>query len=434
MNETQSMPQTGARRTILGIPLPWAITILGAVSLCALTSNLFSFGVFFKPIAADLGWSRSAISGALSFRMIVTALLMIPFTVLSDRYGPRLVVVPSVLVLGAAVALTGTVNSLWQLYVVQGVLIGLATGVPNVIVLTTVAKWHTRRSGLALGITSAGGGLGSIVFPLLSNRLIEIVGWRSGLFVLGAVIAIVGVSSSLLLRNPVSWLESGAERKTAGTKGTAFDVWKELPRYTRQPVFLSLAVMFLLFATTFGMLNNHFVNYATDVGVTAAVAAVMVSAMGLASLTGRLSSGLLSDRFGVRNSLVACFAVVVVGIALLTWNASIGIMWVAVAFLGLGQGGELPLVPAIVGERYGKERLTTVTGMVQTFVMVGSALGPYVGGAIFDWTGSYFWALLLLAGMAFTSLILAWRLGSATDGLQTETTNVGQAQTGWGPK
>lgn len=413
MNGTRVASQLDTSRSFLGIPLPWAITIMATVLMWVFTTNLYSFGVFFKPMAADMGWSRAVLSGAFSLRMIITAIVTVPMAMLCDRYGPRRVVVPSLIVLGSAVALMGMVNSIWQLYAVQGALIGIAMPGPYVILLTTVGKWHNKRSGLAMGITSGGAALGSIIFPLLSSYLVEAVGWRSGLIALGAIAVAVGLFPAAFLRSPAIGYEGAGGVRADNASGGALDMWRDLPRYMRQPLFLSISIMFFLFGITYNLFIAHFVNYATDVRVTSVVAAAMVSAMGLSSLAGRLASGLLSDNFGVRSSLVLCFGMVAVGIVLLLWNASVGMMWVGAALFGLGQGGELPLVPAVLRERYGKDRLTTMTGVVQTFVMAGGGLGPYFGGAMFDWTGTYSWALAVVSGMAAASLLLAWRLGPA---------------------
>ncbi len=133
-----------------------------------------------------------------------------------------------------------------------------------------------------------------------------------------------------------------------------------------------------------------------------------------------LSWGGLSDRIGMRNSLVIVFVLTVIGLALLAWGGSTAVMWVAVAVFGLGMGGEMPLVPALVGERYGKERLSTMTGAIFVFALVGTAGGPYFGGAIFDWAGSYFWALAGSAAMVTGSLSITLRLGPAPQGLERQ--------------
>ncbi len=394
--------------------MPWAMTIMAALSMIAFAAIFYSFGVFFKPMANEFDFSRSAVSITVLIRAMTSAVLVLPAGALTDKYGPRWIVVPALLLYGTSFVLTGRIDSLWQLYLVQGLLMGIATAGPWMATITTVGKWHTKKAGLAMGITAVGAALGSVIFPSLSSLLIEAMGWRDAWAVLGIIVVSLGVPTALFLRNPGGRRKEPEVRSAQGGRTDLLSAWRLFLSYIRQPIFQSITIMFLLFYFSAALIQSHFVNYATDMRIAAVVAAAMASVMGLSSLAGRLTMGALSDIFGVRSSLAICFAVTIMGLALMAWGASMAMIWVAVALYGLGQGGEIPLVPAVVAEHYGKERLSTISGMVAVFTMASTAFGAYSGGAIFDWTGGYFWAFVIMIAMVATSLVMALRLGTAS--------------------
>ena len=138
------------------ISVPWVIVILAALLLLIANVNSNTFGVFFKPIAEELGWSRGAVAGAMAIRSIIAGVFALPMGYLADRYGPRRVLLACFLSLGVGFLLYSRVTSMWQLYLIQGLLMGIAISSPFVCVMSTVVKWHTKRPGLVLGMASAG--------------------------------------------------------------------------------------------------------------------------------------------------------------------------------------------------------------------------------------------------------------------------------------
>jgi len=150
MQEMQQGDGKSQARTFLGISFPWIIVLIGVLLLMLVNVNSNTFGVFFKPIAGEFGWSRSAVSTALAIRSLLAAVFVVPMGYWSDRYGPRRVVLPCFLLLGVSMILIAKVSALWQLYLVQGLCVGVASSGPFVCVISTVAKWHVRRPGLAL--------------------------------------------------------------------------------------------------------------------------------------------------------------------------------------------------------------------------------------------------------------------------------------------
>lgn len=390
------------------IPSPWIIVILSAMLLMCSGIYSYTFGVFFKPIAGEFEWSRAVMSGAYAIRSLVVAAFVVPVGYLADRYGPRKVLLPCFLLLGISMIASVSVSTIWQLFLVQGLGIGIGCSGPFVCVTSTVVKWHEKRRGLALGIATAGTGLSSIIFPLVAANLIEVQGWRFAISVIGAIILAIGIPASLFMKDPPDLLK---QKSTSGitTRRGLFEGWRLLPQFLKNPVFLALMLMFLLFNAVGNMLFNHLVNYATDIGIATLAAAAMMSAMGVASTTGRLGMGAISDRIGTKADASICCILLAISYVLLISKVPV-LMWVAVVLFGIGYGGSVPLIAAIMGERVGIEKLAMATGVSTMGAFIGAALGPWLGGLIFDISGNYLWALILSVVFSIVALIIILRL------------------------
>jgi MFS family permease len=409
MNKSQGSGNKPANK-FPGISFPWLIVALSALLMLSYNVYVNTFGVFFKPIAEDFGWSRAAMSGAYTIRCLVGAALVVPVGYLADRYGPRRVLLPSFILVGAGMMAIAYVTTLWQFYLVQGLGIGVGLAGPFVCIMSTVAKWHKTRRGLALGIAAAGSGLSSILFPPVATKLIEAVDWQFAILILGILVLVIGVSASFFIKDPPNEIKRPLPGKTS-ISHAPFTIWDSLLQFPRSPAFLAIIILYAFVGLAGNVLMNHLVNYATDIGLTALVAAGMMSAIGIASTSGRFFMGTISDKIGSRRDAAICCFLMAVAFILLISKAD-GLMWVAAVLFGIGYGGCAPLIPAIMVELVGTEELSKLTGIVLMGFFLGSALGPWLAGFIFDISGSYFWALLLAAGVSLAAVIIALRLPS----------------------
>lgn len=286
---------------------------------------------------------------------------------------------------------------------------GVGLSAPFVCLMATVAKWHKTKPGLALGITSAGTGLSSVIFPPIAAMLIESMGWQYAMIVLGLVTIIVAVPASIFIKDPP--LVEEQRSVVPNEHKSPFTVWRIFPGLLKNRVFLAVVLVFLLFYITCNLLLVHLVNYVTDMGISPIIAASMMSVMGIVGTLSRFGMGIISDRIGTKTDTAVCCATVILSLILLIFKIPV-LIWISVALFGIGYGGMAPLIPAIIGDHFGWERLSTLTGAAMVGANLGAAIGPWMGGFIFDVSSSYFWALAVCAALTIVALVIVLRMPS----------------------
>jgi len=181
----------------------YIIVICGFLILTMTYSAQYCFGVFFKPILSEFGWTRAVTSGAFSLSQILSGLAGIPMGMLTDRFGPRIVLSLCGLLLGLGLILMSRVTTIGHLYLFYGLMVGVGTG--SIVPLTsTAARWFTRRRTLMTGIVVAGIGMGAVIGPPVSDRLISIYNWHTAYLILGCAVLIVIMASAQFLRRDPS--------------------------------------------------------------------------------------------------------------------------------------------------------------------------------------------------------------------------------------
>jgi OFA family oxalate/formate antiporter-like MFS transporter len=373
------------------------VAMLGAF-LAAGTSQLY-LSIMLKPLADDLGWSRTATTVAITIGTVLGGLLS-PFVGrLADRYGPRLLATLGALILTVTYFGLAGMTELWEFYVIYIVGRGLTTSMlSGVVPFTAAANWFRRMRGRALGLIAMCVPLGGSALSLVGQLIIEGPGWRTVFLVFGitSLVLLVLPAALILRRRPeeMGLLPDGALPSAEALAGG--------PRPRRGDEFgwtlgeaLHTPALWLLgaAATVAAMANTavgfHQVAYYTDVGIAPTEA---VAALSLYALCGALASGLwgwLTERFSERGLAVASVLASAGAILyLLTVRSLAGALIFAVLF-GVTARGGTTLVNIILAQYYGRESFGAISGFMTPFVMVGLGLGPAIGAYGFDLTDSY---------------------------------------------
>jgi MFS family permease len=361
----------------------------------------YAFAVLLKPVSEEYAWSREAVSFAFG-SMTLGAALSAPLAgTLFDRFGPRRICGTCLLVSGSAFASLALFTShLWHLYGVFA-LVGLATpGTSAVVYSRAVASWFDRRRGTALAVVMASAAVGGIVHPTLAATLMRLFGWRRACLILGVLSLVVGVPT--VVRFVREGVTAALHERRSASGAAVRDA-------------LRSRAFWILIAIVFGStvaLNGVIVHLSallTDRGVSSSSAAIVVSALGGASLAGRLLTGWLLDRFAALRVSFVMLAIAAMGTLLLAVAESFGAGVLAAALIGFGTGGEFDVVPYLLSRYFGLRSLSTLYGLNWTAWGLAGAAGPILMGRAFDTTGSYEAVLVGFAAgtLGVATLVLA---------------------------
>ena len=373
----------------------WRVAAASAVGVFVSFASLlvYTFGIFLKPLSEEFGWSREAVSAAFGIAAMTVAACSPGLGYLLDRYPARRVVVPSLIVFGAAFAsLARLTPPIWHLYATFIVLGIVGNGTAQMAYSRTVAGWFERRRGLALALVMAGGAVGAMVLPLVAAQLIARLGWRGAVVVLGTMVVVIGLPAVIgFVREPPR--PPAADRARAAGAAVADGL--------RSRVFwIVVTVLFCASIAQNGAIA-HLAALLTDRGVPASGAALAVSALGAAGLVGRLATGLLLDRYNVRGVWFGLLAIAAAGTLLLARADSLPAGVVAASLIGLGMGGEADVTPFVLSRYFGLRAFSMLYGLTWTFYAIAGAIGPVLMGRAFDLTGSYATLLGQLAAATF---------------------------------
>ena len=358
--------------------------VLGAAfAIIALSiGTLFTLGVFLKPIEEGMGWSRSSIGAVGLLNWLVMGLGGVVAGYLSDRFGTRVVVLVGGALLGLGLVLSSQVTEAWQLYVTFGVLVGAGVSAFYVPLTVLAIRWFDDRRGMAAAIVSAGNGLGIMALSPLSRWLIDELDWRGAFVVLGDLAWLIVIPCALLLKpSPTAAASGWASGRASGTA----PVRQILVSW---PIWAIALTHFACCAAHSGPIF-HLVSHAIDQGVGSMAAASILGASGLSSIVGRVGSGIVADRLGVKRTLIAMLAAQAVLIPVYLAATSEGSLWGLSMVFGVAYGGVMPLYAVLTREYFGEAIMGTAYGWVFFISCIGMGLGSFAGGAIHDALGSY---------------------------------------------
>jgi MFS family permease len=368
---------------------------------------VMSFAVLYLPLVTDLQGSRAEVAAVQSTVLLLGGFSGPLIGWAFDRFGPRRLFQAGGLLAAAAFVVASRADSLAGLLLSYGLVggLGLAAlgGQGNMIV---AALWYPQARGRAIAAVDLGTGFGAFCFIPLAQALVTTVGWRGALLVWTALLVAVVVPLNLLQSLPPSVSERAAEMARPPAVWTVRHAVRSSPFW-----WLSASRFFAAFA--FPVLNTHMVAFAIGHGVTPAAAAAALGSVSLVSLLGRLTTGWLSDRIGRAATLTLMYssAGVAIGcLALLAVTGAHGWLVPYVIFFGMSQGSSGIVAAARAADVFAGTSFGAIYGWMTLALGPGEALGAWLGGLLFDVTGSYLGAFGL-AGVALAAGVLSmWRV------------------------
>jgi MFS transporter, OFA family, oxalate/formate antiporter len=369
-----------------------------------MATPLAAYGVFLPVLAETFGWSRGAVSTALSVNLVLGGLAGLWLGARADRRDPRAMLVLTAALAGTAFALISTVNALWQLYLFVGVMGGVGMSSFYLLSAATIARWFETGRSLALALVLVGFNLAYISAGPLAAGLIAAFGWRAAYAVIGSGCGLMAALAASTVRLPRPWeaarLPHAAIARSPAESGVTFREALADPRQW----YLNLAWLLLGGVTL--MVSVHVVPFARDRGIGLAGASLALTAYGIGAVGGRLAAGALSDRLGTVTTIRAAYVVEMLALVALLWVPSREALLGSLVAFGAGFAASDTMLVKVVPDVFGMRALGAVMGVLSLGWRCGAALGPATAGFLYDLTGSY----LLPFGAGPIAVAASWAL------------------------
>ena len=379
----------------------WVMVALGAFITCIAIGAMFSLAVFLRPITESTGWSSTAVSTAMTLNFLAMGAAGFGWGALSDRIGPRSVVLAGAVLLGLGLFLASRAQSALQFQLAFGLLVGIAVGSFFTPMIAAVMGWITEHRGLAVSLVSVGVGVAPMTMSPFAAWLITQMDWRSAQLVLAVLVWATLVPAALFVRRPPAWEPAAQSIHDSPEEN------RSVGQALRSAPFLVLATTFFACCAAHAGPIFHTVSYAMTCGLAPLAAVTVYSVEGLAGLGGRLALGVAADRLGVKRVLIAGLLIQAFAAGAFVYASRLGEFYAVAAVFGFAYGGVMPLYAVLAREYFGQRILGAVFGAAAMVSSLGMALGPALGGWIFDTFGRYTWMYLGSAAIGLGAVAIA---------------------------
>src|SRR5882672_47483 len=360
----------------------WVIVAIGALMSCVSVGAMMSLAVFLQPITQATGWTRAGVSSAMTLNFLIMGAAGFAWGAVNDRFGTRPVVLAGAVLLGLGLVLASRATSQTQFLLAYGVVVGLSAGSFIVPMMTAVSAWLPNRRSLAVSLVSAGIGVAPMTVSPFAAWLLQNTDWRSAQLTIGLVVWVLLIPAALFVRRTP---RGDTDSQSTATGQPPMAVGAAL----RSTPFIVLAATFFACCATHAGPIFHTISYAMVCGISSIAAVSIYSLEGLAGLGGRIAFGLAGDRFGARRVLMAGLLVQALAAGSFVFANRLGEFYAVAAVFGFAYGGVMPLYAVLARDYFGQQIMGTVLGAAAMVSSLGMAIGPWIGGWLFDTFGSY---------------------------------------------
>lgn len=406
----------------------WTVATGGFLALWGEGYFSYGFSALFKPIASELGFSRAVTSVAASIVRLEGAFEAPIAGWITDRFGPKWIVIFGVLLMSLGLILMNFIGSLWAFYVMWGVIFGtgyiVAVHLP---IDTAISNWFVKKRGTALSTKMVFSGLsGVLVLPLIA-WLITVQGWRPTCLIGGIVMGLIGLPMAwffLKSRRPEYYglLPDGREVKEEALevdrmidRGIEYatevqEVEFTLRQAMRTPAYWLILLTHGIHALAASAINVHCIPFLTDIGIEPLGAAGIMVIMVAASIPSRPIVGFLADRLGrnrLRFLLVGTYLLQCIGFAVFLLNQTASMIYVWFILYGMGMGAGWTLNPPVRARYFGRKAMGSIGGSSMLFLTPIAVAAPIYLGWVHDTTGSYLSGFILITVLLALAVLLA---------------------------
>ena len=379
----------------------WVIVTIIALMQMVGSSIRMAFGVFIYPLSEEFGWSQGSITLAYALSSIVTAMVSPLAGSLGDRFGARKSMMLGCTMFIGGMLLIGVVNQIWQFYLTFGVLLGVAQAIFLVPLIPSAMTWFRRHLGVGMGFLMAAWGLGPALTAPLMGLMIQQLGWRDTFWVTAAGSAVI--MALLILKYSNRPEDRGLEPygallgdPPATRRSRSVDRVKLFTKFMRHTkAYWNLSSIHFLGCVGHAVILVYIVPIAIEEGVSVVVAAGLLTVLSGVSIGTRLATPVLSDYIGPKTVMAVAYVLQGIPVVMLFWTHDVWLFYVFAAVFGIGYGGEAGGFPILNRRYYGQAPVGSAHGFQMLGAGLGMAVGGWIGGIVYDFTGTYNIALVI---------------------------------------
>ena len=350
-----------------------------------------TYAVFLLPLEREFGWARSQLTSVYSAYLRVGAFVAPMAGTLFDRFGPRATYTAGLLALAAAFHLASSLGNLWEFYLFIGVMIGVGVGLVGMVPASAlITRWYRERLSTAIGIVFAAGGMGGLLFVPTVQLLLGAFDWRTVYQMLGVLMLVAAPIAALAV--PWKTFVLGHPAFRSDHKARAAGEGWTVAGAMRTRIYWGMVQVFFFTAAAMFTVLVQAVVYLIDIGFSPLAAATAYGLTGMLSVISVSGSGILSDRFGLRQTATASFVGTAAGVLLLlvmSYGGSTPLLVLFVLVFGLCMGVRGPIISSIATRHFAGPRVATIYGTIYSSNAIGAAFGSLMGGVLHDLTGGY---------------------------------------------
>ncbi len=390
------------------LPRPWA-AVIASFFLTSTFGIIYSYSDFFLPLGKQFTWTHAVDSTIPALALLVFSLGAILGGYVADRIGFRRMSYIGAILVGVGTILASQIQNYTQLLLLFGFITPLGTSFVVIIATALPVRWFLRKRGLAVGVTAAGSGFGTLIVPPLIETLIQPDGWRIGFFTLGAAFFVLLAVASYFTQapdeqnlKPYGWHEIGEEKRS------------QLVDYTPKgavstKTFWTIYAMFFLGSFGATMYIVHVVPFASTIGISPIDASIALGILGAGSLFSRVLIGIISDRLNRTFGIIISFTIQFISLAILelTGQGTLLLLCLCSFGIGFGYGGYLSDFIALTGDLFGRKHIQKIWALDETAFGFAGLISPIIAGAFFDRLKSYTLIFQIASLAALAGLILA---------------------------
>jgi MFS family permease len=381
----------------------WVIVAAGALITCVAMGAMFALPVYLQPISADTGWTHAGISLAMTIGFVVMGVAGFGWGTLSDRIGPRPVILVATILLGLGLLIASRTSNLLVFQLAYGGLVGGSGGAFFAPLIASTVGWFDKHRSLAVSLVSLGAGIAPMVMTPLATVLIQGYGWRNAMLMVAIAAVVIIIPVGLFVRPAPAAPAHAPSSAHAPEQAKPSSMRAAL----RTPQFIVLAATFFLCCAAHSGPIFHTVSYAMICGASALAAASIYSVEGLSGLFGRLIFGLLADRFGARRVILGGLLLQAAGIYSYIYVSQLEHFYLLALVLGMAYGGVMPLYAVLARDYFDQKVMGTVLGAATMTSSIGMAFGPVGGGWLYDTFGTYHWLYIASAAVGLGAAAMA---------------------------